>query len=78
MNVAAARTTIFMFPEGELVSLMISALKRLSKQDKNMFVLGELTALASLQTVSALLQLESDYTASFTPAWVTRYAAHLL
>ena len=40
-----------MFPEGELVSLMISALKRLSKQDKNVFVLGELTA--SLQTVSA-------------------------
>ena len=40
-----------MFPEGQLVSLMIYALKRLSKQAKNMFVLGELTA--SLQTVSA-------------------------
>ena len=33
------------------MSLMISTLKRLSKQDKNMFDLGELTA--SLQTVSA-------------------------
>ena len=40
-----------MFSEGEVVSLMISALKRLSKQDKNMFVLGERTA--SLHTVSA-------------------------
>ena len=41
------------------MSLMISTLKRLSKQDKNMCDLGELAA--SLQTA---LQLKSDITAS--------------
>ena len=51
-----------MCPEGELVSLMISTLKRLSKQDKNMFDLGELTA--SLHYRLSALQLESDNTAS--------------
>ena len=64
-----------MFPEGELVSLMISTLKRLSKQVKNMFNLGELTA--PLQTVSATAGKRHHSFIKFTPAWVTRYAAHL-
>ena len=64
-----------MFPEGKLVSLMISTLKRLSKQDKNMFDLGELTA--SLQTASATAGKRQHSFIKFTPAWVTRYAACL-
>ena len=64
-----------MFPEGELVSLMISTLKRLSKQDKNMFDLDEVTA--SLQTVSATAGKRQHSFIKFTPAWVTRYAARL-
>ena len=68
-------THYLMFPEGELVSLMISTLKRLSKQDKNMFDLGELTA--SLQTVSVTAGTRQHSFIKFTPAWVTRYAARL-
>ena len=64
-----------MFPEGELVSLMISTLKRLSKHDKNMFDLGEQTA--SLQTVSATAGKRQHSFIKFTPAWVTRYATRL-
>ena len=57
------------------MSLMISTLKRLSKQDKNMFDLGELTA--SLQTVSATAGKRQHSFIKFTPAWVTIYATRL-
>ena len=64
-----------MFPEGELVSLMISTLKRLSKQDKNMFDLCELTA--TVQIVSATAGKRQHSFIKFTPVWVTIYATRL-